>query len=158
MPTVIKVDYINPFIHSMLNVLETMASTKARIGKPFLKTSDEPISDISGSIGLTGDAAGSVIVNFSKDLACQIVSKMLGENHAELDATVRDGVGEIANMVAGGAKGEMQAMNINFSIALPMVTIGRELTHSHPPDVTCVVVPFTTDVGDFTIEIARKTS
>jgi len=158
MPTAIKADHINPFIRSTLNVLETVAFTKAQIGKPHLKTGEEPVCDISGSIGLTGEAAGSVTVNFVKGVACQIVSRMRGEEHTEIDATIKDGVGEIANMVAGGAKGEMQAKNMNLNIALPTVTLGHELTHSHPHDVTCVVVPFTTDTGSFTIEVALKTS
>jgi len=157
MPIAIKADHINPFIHSTLDALETMAFTKAQIGKPFLKTDEDPRCDISGSIGLTGEAAGSVTVDFGRELACQIVSRMLGEPHSEIDATVRDGVGEIANMIAGGAKGEMQAKNLNFNIALPTVTLGRDLSHSHPPNVTCVVVPFTTDIGSFTIEVALKT-
>jgi len=157
MPAAIKVDYINPFIHSTTNALETMAFTKPKIGKPLLKSDDSPTCDISGSIGLTGEAAGSVTVNFGRDLACKLVSRMLSEEHGEIDATVKDGVGEIANMVAGGAKGEMQEKGMNFSIALPTVTLGLDQTHSHPSDVTCVVVPFSTDAGDFTIEVALKT-
>jgi len=59
-------------------------------------------------------------------------------------------------MVADSAKGEMQDKGLNFSIALPTVTVGTGQCHSHPPGVKCVVVPFTTDAGDFTIEVALK--
>ncbi len=156
MPASMKVDYINPFIRSTTNALETMAFTKAKIGKPYLKTADAPKCDISGTIGLTGEATGSVTVNLGKGLACAVISRMLSEEHTEMDATVKDGVGEIANMIAGGAKGEMQDKGMNFQIALPTVTLGFDQSHSHPPDVSCVVVPFSTDVGDFTIEVALK--
>ncbi len=82
---------------------------------------------------------------------------MLGEEQTENSTTVRDGVGEISNMIAGGAKATMQERGLDYSIALPTVTVGAAHCHSHPIDVSCVIVPVVTDAGDLSIEIALRT-
>jgi chemotaxis protein CheX len=151
-----SVDLINPFIHSALNALETMAFIKPSIGKPFLKTKKSPVCDISGAIGLVGQIAGTINVNFETDVICKIVSNMLGEQHGELDDQVIDAVGEIANMVAGSAKGEMQAKGMNFNISLPNVTVGAMHSHAFPTGVPVIVIPFNTEQGAFTVEVCIK--
>ena len=156
--TALSVEIVNPFIHSTINALETMAFIKPSIGKPYLKTKCNPVCDVSGSIGLIGEIAGTVNVNFETEVICKITSNMLGEEHVEIDDTVVDSVGEIANMVAGGAKGEMQAKGMNFNIALPNVTVGSKHSHAFPPDIPTIVIPFTTEQGDFTVEVCIRSN
>jgi chemotaxis protein CheX len=153
----VSVEVINPFIHSTVNALETMAFVKPVIGKPHLKADQSPVCDVSGSIGISGETTGTINVNFGRVSICSIVSNMLGETHEKIDETVTDAVGEIANMIAGGAKGEMQAKGMNFTIALPNVTVGAGHEHAFPHDVTTIVIPFTTDQGEFTVEVCLKT-
>ena len=59
------VNLINPFIDATLNVLETMTSTKAEPGKPYLKKGQVASGDVSGVIGLTGEARGTISVSFT---------------------------------------------------------------------------------------------
>jgi len=47
--------FIDPFISATLNVLDTMAFTKAEAGKPYLKKDQIASGDVSGVIGLTGE-------------------------------------------------------------------------------------------------------
>jgi len=156
MATPTSVEVINPFIHSTTNALQTMAFIKPAIGKPFLKTSQNLVCDVSGSIGISGETTGTINVNFGTEVICKIVSNMLGEAHDIIDETVTDAVGEIANMIAGGAKGEMQAKGMNFTIALPSVTVGKNHSHAHPTDVPTIVIPFSMDQGDFAVEVCVK--
>ncbi len=55
-------DYINPFLHATINVLETMAFIKPRLnGKPYLKKREDLTKgDVTGIIGLTGHERGSM--------------------------------------------------------------------------------------------------
>jgi chemotaxis protein CheX len=73
------VNLINPFIDATLNVLETMASTKVQPGKPYLKKDEVARGDVSGVIGLTGEARGTISVSFTEKCILAIVSNMLGE-------------------------------------------------------------------------------
>ena len=152
----LNVEIINAFVHSAINALETMAFIKPTIGKPYLKTKSNPVCDVSGSIGLIGEITGTINVNFETDVICKIVSNMLDEVHDEIDDQVIDAVGEIANMIAGGAKGRTQEKGMDFNIALPNVTIGYKHSHAFPHDMPVIVIPFTTEQGEFTVEVCIR--
>ncbi len=61
------VNLINPSIDATLHVLETMASTKAEVGKPYLKKHQVARGDVSGVIGLTGESKGTISVSFTEE-------------------------------------------------------------------------------------------
>lgn len=52
-----NVDFVNPFLESIINVLATMANTEAKPDKPFLKSKKIAKGDVS-IIGLTGEKSG----------------------------------------------------------------------------------------------------
>jgi len=100
-----NVEFVNPFLSAILNVLSTMAMTEAKAGKPFIKSSNMASGEVTGMIGLAGNQVrGSLAINFSRAAILHIASQMLGESFTEIDDTVKDVVGEITNMVTGGAK------------------------------------------------------
>lgn len=150
-----KVDYINAFINSTVNALSTMALMEPVRGKPYLKT-DNLTCDISATIGVTGQATGSVTINFSEHLAIKMIENMLGITIGGMNEDVMDAVGEMVNMIAGGAKAELLQQNLSFKIALPVVCVGKTHTTKHPKDVQCIVIPFTLEGSEFTVEVALK--
>jgi len=158
----VNVAFVNPFIQSTLNVFKTMVFMEATMEKPYLKTQETPLDhtiDISGSIGLAGQTNGVVVIAFSQDIACKISSNMLGEDIKEIDDTVKDTIGEMANMIAGGAKGIMAEKKLNFKIALPSVTVGKNHTISYPKGIPSMVIPFYLESLDsrFYVEVCLKT-
>jgi chemotaxis protein CheX len=62
-------------------------------------------------------------------------------------------VGELANMIAGGAKKDLGCV---ASISCPSVVIGPGHTIARLSDVPCIVIPCKTPVGDFAVEINIK--
>src|SRR5512145_1305731 len=95
------VKFINPFIFGTMDVMEKMAFMKPVAGKPYAKTDDTAHGDISGIIGMTGDATGSLAMSFNESCIIGIVDKMLGEKHTEMNRAVLDAVGELTNMISG---------------------------------------------------------
>ena len=75
------VKLINPFLSATLNVLETMAFIKAEAGKPYLKKDNIAKGDVSGVVGLTGGANGTVSVTFDEACILNIVSSMFDYNY-----------------------------------------------------------------------------
>ena len=93
-----KVEFINPFLTSLMNVLETMAMTKLQPGKPGIKKDNKARGDVSGLIGMAGpQTKGSLSVTFEEKLALSIMERMLGERPDSLNEEVTDMVGEITN-------------------------------------------------------------
>ncbi|NRA69859.1 MAG: chemotaxis protein CheX [Gammaproteobacteria bacterium] len=149
-----KAEFINPFLDSLINVLEIMASTKLKPGKPILKRNEIAHGDVSGLIGLVGpDTKGSLSISFEKKLALSIMQKMLGENPGKINEEVTDMVGEITNMVAGGAKNLLGQKGYDFGMATPIVVSGKDHTISHQFDGPKIMIPFTCIDGKAVIEI-----
>jgi len=145
--------FISPFINATLNVLGTMASTKAEAGKPYLKKDQVASGDVSGVIGLIGKVKGTLSVSFTEKSILAIVSNMLGEEMKELNEEIKDAVGEITNMISGQARQELEDLGRSLQAAIPSVIMGKDHTITHVTSYPVIAVPFSTSNGQFTIEV-----
>ena len=147
------VELINPFIDATLHVLETMASTKAQAGKPYLKKDQVARGDVSSVIGLAGEATGMMSVTFTEKSILAIVSNMFGEEMRELNEEVQDAVGEIGNMISGQARQKLEECGRSLQAAIPTVIIGKNHSITRVTKAPVIAIPFSTENGDFTIEV-----
>ena len=63
-----RADYINPFIKSLNRVFQTMLGCEVRRGQPYLKVTGSSDHPISGVIGLSGQAMGTVVLSLSEEV------------------------------------------------------------------------------------------
>lgn len=149
-----NVEFINPFLASLVNVLSTMAQTHLTAEKPRLKKDEVAKGDVSGMIGMIGpQTKGSLSITFEESLALEIMHKMLGERPAGIDEEVTDMVGEITNMVTGGAKNMLGDKGYDFEMATPIVVSGKGHTINHKGDGPKILIPFSCDAGKAHIEV-----
>ncbi|MFH2093042.1 MAG: chemotaxis protein CheX [Pseudomonadota bacterium] len=144
---------VNPFINATINVLETMAFVTVDAGQPYLKRDNVAVGDVSGVLGLTGVANGTIAVTFEEKCILQVVSNMFGETMSELNSEIADAVGELTNMISGQARRELEEMGKVFKAAIPSVVTGRNHSITHYSNGPKIAIPFTTDSGKFTIEV-----
>ncbi len=149
-----NVDCINPVLSSMLNVLSTMAQLDAKPSKPRLKTGTEALGDVSGMIDMKGEGVnGSLAISFSTQVIGELCKRMLRHEIDGIDDTAKDLTGEMTNMVTGGAKSGLEEKGYNISMSLPRVSAGDKHVLEHPVDAKTVVLPFTSEAGEFYVEI-----
>ena len=149
-----NVNFINPFLESLLNVISTMANMKLSPGKPKIKTDNLAKGDVSGLIGMVGpQTKGSLSITFERGLILEIMQNMLGENPGEINDEITDLVGEITNMVTGGAKNILGEKGYDFEMATPVVVAGLGHGISHKADGKKIIMPFTSPHGSAYIEI-----
>ena len=147
------VNHINPALSSIVNVLTTMASITPSIGKPSIKKDDISLGVVTGIIDLVGkDANGSLAISFSKAVALELAQNMLRIETDVIDEMIEDLIGEMANMVAGGAKAIYDEQGIDFELTLPKVLTGINHQVKHSFIGTTLLLPFTTDAGEFYVE------
>jgi chemotaxis protein CheX len=150
----VNADFVNPFIHGIRNVLETMAQTSLALGKPRKKKDDIAKGDVSGLIGMVGpDIRGSLSITFEENLALTVMERMVGERPASIDADVADMVGEVTNMICGSAKRDLAERGYDFGMATPVVVSGKQHTINHQVDGPKVILPFQSDSGMVFLEI-----
>ena len=148
-----RVEFINPFLMSMMNVMSTMAMIELKPSKPQKKEGLVAVGDVSGLIGMVApQIKGSLSVTFDKQLALSVMQNMLGESPSEINEEVADMVGEITNMVAGGAKRLLGESGFEFDMATPVVVSGSGHTINHKVDGELILIPFSSDQGNASVE------
>lgn len=149
-----KAESINPFLHATKNVLETMAQTPVNAQKPKLKDGTTTYGEVTGIIGMASETvSGTMVVSFTEKCILKIVGNMLMEApKAKIDDEIVDAVGELTNMICGGAKAELAKLNHKFDLATPTMVVGRGVEISHYSKEPTLVIPFATDAGEFVIE------
>ncbi|HHM12961.1 MAG TPA: chemotaxis protein CheX [Planctomycetaceae bacterium] len=146
-----RVELINPFLTATCDVFRMMLGSEIRRGNPGLKQSHTPEFEVSGLIGFSGSYHGMVVVSLSRDTALNITESMLGQRPEELDDEVVDTVGELTNMIAGGAKAHLEKYHL--SIGLPTVICGKHHAISFPSNSVPISLPFDTDLGPICVDI-----
>ena len=147
------VRFVNAFLEGTINVLKTMAFIEPRPGKPYLKQDNMAVGDISGIIGLTGSARGSLALSFSERCILRVVSNMLGEEITNLNPEIQDAVGEITNMISGAARKNLEAKGFNITAAIPTVVFGKGHSIIHVMGGPSIIIPFETDHGPFVVDV-----
>ncbi|TVR42899.1 MAG: chemotaxis protein CheX [Planctomycetota bacterium] len=159
MAKTVDVNLINPFIESTLECLQQMAGCQPSRKRVFIKKDTEMHGNISGVIGLSNGITGSCAVSFPQILAERIVAAFLGEELPLDEQMIHDGIGEVANMVAGGAKMRFSKSGFNFSISTPTVIAGSPTQLWNPAEVVSIACEFTARSDweeTFLIEVATK--
>ncbi len=150
------VKFINPFLTATVNVLKTMAFVEPKPGKPFIKKDKIALGDVTGIIGLSGDVTGTLSITFEENTIKHILSNMFGEEVKEINDEVRDGVGELTNMICGDARKMLQQQGINIKAAIPSIVSGKNHTIQHITAGPVIALPFTTEAGKFVVEFTFK--
>ncbi|MFA5863111.1 MAG: chemotaxis protein CheX [Phycisphaerae bacterium] len=149
------VRYVNPFMGAIKNVFKTMLKLDVQFGKPYLKTVEQTSHDVSGIIGLSGDVVGTVIVSFPRLSAVKIASTFAGTALGDTDEDFSDAIGELANMIAGNAKKDIEGLNI--SITTPSVVVGAGHQVKCAKIIPHLAIPCSCPAGSFVVEVGIKT-
>jgi chemotaxis protein CheX len=149
--------FISAFIAALTNVMTTMAETELTLGEPQQKSTKVARGDVSGLIGMVGnDIKGSLSITFDESLALEIMYRMIGEKPSKLNDEVADMVGEITNMVCGGAKKTLFDQGYDFGLASPVVVLGKNHIINHQVDGPKIILPFSSNFGGAYMEICFK--
>jgi chemotaxis protein CheX len=147
------VKIINPFLNSTINVIKTMATMDVTPGKPTLKHGNRAFGVVTGLIGLAGDnAAGNLVLSFDQGSILGIVSSMLYEKFTEVNKDVVDAVGELTNMICGGAKAELVTLGYSIRMATPVMLLGKDVEVSQLTTEPVVMIPMKVSTGNFVVE------
>lgn len=90
---------------------------------------------VTAVVGFGGALSGACVFRLSGKTAVRVVGQMTGMEMTEIDDTVKDGIGEICNMLAGAWKGKVPAMAANTGLSVPAVITGRDYSlHVQAPE------------------------
>jgi chemotaxis protein CheX len=113
---------------------------------------------ISGMIGLAGDLQGSVLIHLPDAVAIAITNAFLGLEINSVDEDVKDAIGELTNMVAGGIKFLIPEKTQDVELAIPSVVCGQGYSCEATGRFERTAMLFELASGRFIVELQVKAS
>jgi len=164
-PSSFFVDFSKPFIDAAKNIFETMVYTKISTLKPSFKKDKNALGDISAIIAMVGhrsfeginsDFKGQFLISFPEITYIKIANAMLSEDFTKFDDEIIDVGEEICNMIMGNAKQKLKDLGFSFEMSIPTTVQGSNHKISYPRSDLIVVIPVTSDHGEFFFEICYQ--
>lgn len=156
------VNFSQDFIDTTREVFSTMAAMEVESkGVIEIDGSTEckditSCMDITGILGFSGGRKGCILLSLPESCALKAVGGMLGIEFEEIDSDVRDGISELVNMIAGGAKTKLQSKGISFDLSIPNTVVGPSHQITAPASTRRTHLDFGSAAGDFFIEVYLK--
>jgi chemotaxis protein CheX len=151
---------VNPIVTATVDVLETMAFTKATLKEVKPQKGYTPTGDISAIIGITGDDGdGTVTLSFELKLANLLVSRLLGSDDPDgVSPDDRcDGIGELINMISGNAKTSLARGNSSpYRLSLPTIIMGKGHEIANRNNGPYLAMIFETEGETFSLQVTFK--
>jgi len=93
------------------------------------------MESVTSVVGFGGLLSGACVFRSGYSTAIKIAAAMTGMEFEEIDDTVKDGIGEICNMLAGAWKGKVPELSANCGLSVPAVITGRDYNlHVQAPE------------------------
>ena len=90
---------------------------------------------VTAVVGFGGLLSGACVFRSGARTAMKIAAQMTGMEFDAIDNTVKDGIGEICNMLAGAWKGKVPELADNCGLSVPAVITGRDYNlHVQAPE------------------------
>lgn len=147
-------DFILPFLESIKRVFSTMLKIDVTFKSPEVVQASRSHYDVSAIIGFSGDLVGAVILSFPNATALNCVTAFVGMEVEIGGEDFADAIGELANMISGGAKANIQGHNV--SISCPSIVTGEGHRVQQPSDAVCVRVPCHIEGGEFAVDVCIR--
>jgi chemotaxis protein CheX len=112
---------------SVVEVFQTMLGIDCRRDAgPSMSTAGGGPGSVTAVIGFGGILSGACVLQCTGETAITIATQMTGMEFQEIDDTVKDGIGEICNMLAGAWKGKVPGLAAGCGLSVPAVITGRD--------------------------------
>ncbi|OFZ18360.1 MAG: hypothetical protein A2X94_12480 [Bdellovibrionales bacterium GWB1_55_8] len=158
--------FIKAFVNATLRTFYVQAKTHSQRGPIYVKTENRshPLGDISGIIRVLGrNFSYGVMLSFPKETFLKLLTRLTGEESAEITQENQDAAAELMNIIFGQAKLVLNLKGAGLTPQLPVLSFGDsfpglaldEKSEKLTPldQGKTVVIPFGSDIGDFFIEV-----
>ena len=111
---------------SVEEVFQMMLGVACRRNQELADPGLDETESVTAVVGFGGLLSGACVFSCGRKAAMQIAAQMTGMEFDEIDDTVKDGIGEICNMLAGGWKGKVPELAAHCGLSVPAVITGRD--------------------------------
>ena len=150
-----RVEYINPFVDSAIEVLKKTVTNEIIRGELSLRNSVTPMMGLALIVGITGQVTGRVVIDMPQDLGLQIASIMNEEKLNNFDDLTNATLTELANMIVANAVTNLHKLGYKFDLTPPALFMGDNLRLSDNK-IEALIVPLKLLNNKIEINVALK--
>ncbi|MES2615678.1 MAG: chemotaxis protein CheX [Bdellovibrionota bacterium] len=138
-PLILKI-----FLESTIYIFEHMTGSSVVSGKPFLKSGNKSLAEVSAVIGLSSSQVkGSMSINLDRSILARFLFKLFGNTVVPDEGQLTDICGEICNQIVGRAKQQfLKKKNMGFEISVPTVLSESNHILDYKSASPVLVIPF----------------
>lgn len=149
--SIVRLEYINSFVDSAQNVMESVVPTVISRGRITLMDSLSA-RGISATIFLVGGVEGRVVLDLEPSVARKIAGFMNSVEFERVDHLVLDTICELTNIIIGKAVTSLNGRGFRFRPSPPCFFMGKKTYHG----LEAVCICLSTDWGDMRIQASIK--
>jgi chemotaxis protein CheX len=151
------VRYVNPFIEAVDDIFSTMLGSVVVRGTIALSNGMASPRSLVAFIALSGPVSGIVSLHLPSSTAIKIVNSLLDTDGLTVDDAVLDGIAELVNIIAGGAKAKLtDGSGPPADLGLPVVVRGARYQADPTVKSKWLEIPFTSGLGPFCLRVALE--
>ena len=150
---------VKSVVSAAKDVFGMMLGLEITSGEAYIEQSTPTETErVVALIGLAGTWIGTGMVSCSPDFACRISSLMLMTECDGVTEDVLDAMAEMANMIFGNVKTELEEELGSLGLSIPTVIFGRNFATRSVGKQSWTVVPIETgtDVMELKICLAKN--
>lgn len=140
--------FTDPLLQATADVFESFLGFQTVL-VGMTSPQNAPEYPVNMGISVTGPGEGRAVLSLSGSVALDALTRAMAESCTEIDDFVRDFVGELANMIGGGAKKELE--HLGFALGLPELVDPSELLSEFPTGSDPVTLRYECEGGEFAI-------
>jgi chemotaxis protein CheX len=126
------------------DVFGTMLGLEIEVGKCYEeKSSPRDGQKVVALIGIAGQWIGTGVFGCTPEFACRIASLMLMTEYSAVNEDVLDAIAEMANMIFGNVKTELEEYLGGLGLSIPTVIYGRNFATRSAGQQAWTVFPIT---------------
>ncbi len=152
-----KVEYVNPFIISAVEVFEKVARIELKKSGVQLKKNTHPSNEICVVINISGDFIGQVVYSFKRHTAERVVSSMMPDSPPDKQMEyLESALSSLANMITGRATILLAGKEKVIYITPPEIIIDKNVGNHNFLTLPTISAEFTSRFGTLEINVALK--
>ena len=133
------------------SVFSMMLAMEVEPLEPYSQDEPKPYDGVVSLVTFTGEWIGAGMFCCHEDLACMIGAAMLGHEVKQIDSDVLDGIGEMANMIIGNLKEQLEGKTGPLALSIPTVVYGKNFSTRTAVRAPWTIQPF--QVGGHILEV-----
>lgn len=94
--------------------------------RPVSSSRQTGVAAVTAVVGLAGSLSGTFVLKMPESVARRLAELLTGAEMKETNSTVKDALGEVCNMLAGGWKSKTPNLAAYCMLSVPMIVSGTD--------------------------------